>query len=87
MSLEEGKAFYAKLIPLAKGARLPDRDDALEWITYDLFASMRDCDAGLTDEVLDGVILCLKAQVDTARTKCEDIGSLLRQRVKEGGCE
>lgn len=86
MSVEEGKAFYAKLIPLAKGARLPDRNDALQWITYDTFASMRECDAGLTDEVIDGAILCLNAQVDPARLKCEDMGSLLRQRVKEGGC-
>ena len=35
MSLEEGKAFYARLIPLAKGKRLPDRSDPLEWITFD----------------------------------------------------
>ena len=35
MSMEEGKAFYARLIPLAKGTRLPDRSDPLEWIIFD----------------------------------------------------
>lgn len=52
MSLEEGKALFAKLIPLVKGTRLPDRNDALEWLTYDTFASMRECDDGLTDEMV-----------------------------------
>ena len=33
--MEEGKGLYARLIPLAKGKRLPDRSDPLEWITFD----------------------------------------------------
>ena len=86
MSIKEGKAFYAKLIPLAKGMGIPDRNDPVQWLTYDTFTSMRECDPKLTDDLIEGVILCVKAQVDEARLKCTDMGTLLHQRIKEGGC-
>ena len=85
MSLEEGKAFYQRLILLAKGKGLPNREDAYEWITYDLFATMRAKDEELANGILQGAILCVLAQVDPARQKCVGMGQLLRQRYKEGG--
>ena len=48
MSLEEGKAFYYRLINLAKGKVLPNREDLYEWITYDTFVAMRVVDEHLT---------------------------------------
>ena len=47
---------------------------------------MRQCDPKLADEVVEGAILCVEAQVDEARLQCTDMGSLLHQRIKEGGC-
>ena len=86
MSLESGKTFYHRLILLAKGKFLPNREDAYEWITYDTFASMRAVDEHLTEAALQDAILCLEAQVDEARNRCVGMGSCLEQRYKEGGC-
>ena len=86
MSLHEGKIFYKKLIPIAKGANFPDRSDPFEWITYDVWMAMRACDKELAEQVLEEALVCIKAQVDVERLACPNMGSLLRQRVKEGGC-
>ena len=86
MSLEEGKAFYKKLVPIAMGTKLPDRNDPYEWITYDTWTSMRACDKELADGVLKGALDCITAQVDSKRLACPDMGSLVRQRIAEGGC-
>ena len=86
MSLEEGQEFYKNLIPIAMGKKLPDRSNPFEWIIYDTMADMRACDKELADEVFRDAILCINAQVDAVRSSCPDMGSLLRQRIKEGGC-
>lgn len=85
MSLSDGKAFYHRLVQLAKGKELPDRANPYEWITYDTFAGMRAVDEYLTNAVLQDAILCVEAQVDEARNSCTSMGDLLRQRYKEGG--
>lgn len=86
MSLEEGKKLYKRLIPIAMGKKLPNRSDPYEWITYDVWTSMRACDKELADHVLREALVCITAQVDSVRFACPDMGSLLRQRIKEGGC-
>ncbi|KAM0794822.1 aristolochene synthase [Usnea florida] len=86
MSLEEGKKLYKRLIPIAMGKKLPNRKDPYEWITYDIWTSMRACDKELADQVLREALVCITAQVDTVRLACPDMGTLLRQRIKEGGC-
>ena len=85
MSLDDGKLFYQRLILLAKGKILPDRENPYEWITYDLFASMRAVDEAQTEGVLQDAILCVTSQVDEARNHCASMGDLLKQRYKEGG--
>ncbi|KAL8792089.1 MAG: hypothetical protein Q9195_005344 [Heterodermia aff. obscurata] len=85
MSLEEGKVFYQRLILLALGKAVPNREDAYEWITYDTFASMRAVDEEQTNAIVQDAILCITAQVDPARKQCVGMGQLLRQRYKEGG--
>ncbi len=85
MTVEEGKKFYRRLIPIAMGKTLPNRDDPYEVITYDTWASMRACDPALTDVVLQQALVCITAQVDEARLKCKDMGALLRHRTKEAG--
>ncbi|KAL8730354.1 MAG: hypothetical protein Q9166_004119 [cf. Caloplaca sp. 2 TL-2023] len=85
MSFTEGKAFYKRLTPIALGKTLPNRSDPYEWITYDTWESMRATDAELTEVVWQGALLCIMAQVDEARLKCPDLGSLLKHRAKEAG--
>ncbi|KAI4204535.1 MAG: hypothetical protein LQ350_001085 [Teloschistes chrysophthalmus] len=85
MTFTEGKELYKTLTPIALGKTLPDRNKPLEWITYDIWKSMRATDAELTEVVWQGALLCIMAQVDDARTKCPDIGSLLKHREKEAG--
>ncbi|KAI4280330.1 MAG: hypothetical protein L6R38_004547 [Xanthoria sp. 2 TBL-2021] len=85
MSLENGKALYKRLIPIAQGKVQPDRTDPYEWITYDVWASMRAVDEALTEAVLQGALLCVRAQVDDERNRCTGMRALLLQRYKEGG--
>lgn len=85
MDLEEGKMLCKKLIPIAMGQKLPNRSNPYEWITYDVFTSMRACDKELADQVFQGVLDFITGQVDSRRLTCSDMGSLLRQRMREAG--
>lgn len=78
MAIEEGKAIYTSLIPIAKGKVLPNRKDPYERITYDVWASMRVADEVLTEATLKGALLCMNVQVDEARNSCVSMGSLLK---------
>lgn len=85
IDLEEGKTLCKKLIPIAMGQKLPNRSDPYEWITYDVFTSMRACDKELADQVVQGALVYFTGQVDSRRLTCSDMGSLLRQRMREAG--
>ncbi|KAL9607059.1 MAG: hypothetical protein Q9204_009377, partial [Flavoplaca sp. TL-2023a] len=85
LSISEGKALYERLVPIALGKTQPDRNEPYEWMTYDIWKSMRATDPELTEVVWQGALLCITAQVDDARTKCPDLGSLLKHRAKEAG--
>ncbi|KAL8867311.1 MAG: hypothetical protein Q9198_008564, partial [Flavoplaca austrocitrina] len=63
----------------------PSWTDAYEWITYDAWAKMRAVDEALTESVLRGALLCVRAQVDEERNRCTGMRALLHQRYKEGG--
>jgi hypothetical protein len=86
MSIARGKALYARLTAIATGEAAPDRSNPYEWITHDVWTSMRARDHALADEVLAQFLVCIHAQVDKARLECENIGTLLAQRIKEAGC-
>lgn len=83
--MEEGKAFAARLIPLIKDKRSPDRSDPLDWIIDNTFANLRECSPKLTDEVIEGLMLYIRGQVNEARLKDTDMAAWLQQRRKEGG--
>ncbi|KAK5732046.1 hypothetical protein LTR17_010882 [Elasticomyces elasticus] len=85
MSLDEGKVYYERMIAIAKGKIPPKIDAPVERITYDVWQSLRETDGKLADDVLNGAILCLKAQVHPRRLACTDIGKLLEYRAEEGG--
>ncbi|MCJ1461493.1 hypothetical protein MMC07_000090 [Pseudocyphellaria aurata] len=86
MDLAGGKEFYMRLVYLAYGKALPNRENPVEWITYDCCASLRERDEVLAKDIFDMIQRCFRAQVDKARLKCASLGDLLKQRIQEGGC-
>ncbi|KAI4142371.1 MAG: hypothetical protein L6R39_004965 [Caloplaca ligustica] len=87
MSLEEGKAYNERLIPISRGDVLPDRSEPAEFILYDLWESMRAHDKHLADEILEPVFTFMRAQTDPARTdgSVRELGRYLEYREKDVG--
>ena len=85
MDVEQGKAFYKKLIGIAKDKIQPDISNAVERVTHEIWRELRLKDEKLADDVLDGAILCLEAQVDARRLNVSSMKTLLEYRGEEGG--
>ncbi|KAK7749839.1 carbonyl reductase (NADPH-dependent) ari1 [Cytospora paraplurivora] len=85
MSLAEGSAYNEKLIPIARGHVLPDRSVPVEYITYDLWESMRAHDKELADEILEPTFVFMRAQTDKARLKPMNMGDYFDYREKDVG--
>ncbi|KAI1074464.1 Aristolochene synthase from penicillium Roqueforti [Whalleya microplaca] len=85
MSFDEGSAYNEKLIPVARGDVLPDRNVPAEYITYDLWESMRACDKELADEVLEPTFTFMRAQTDKVRMSITELGQYLDYREKDVG--
>ena len=85
MSFEEGSAYNEKLIPISRGDVLPDRSVPVEYITYDLWESMRQCDRKLADEILEPVFVFMRAQTDRTRVGIKELGPYLQYREKDVG--
>ena len=101
MSLAEGKAFNAKLVPIMRGQVQPDRKSpaviqrrrssrevgtvAVEYIHYDLWAEMRSFDRALADAVLEDTLIFMQAQTDKVRLTIKDLGPYFEYREKDVG--
>lgn len=85
MSLEQGEAYNARLMPIARGHMLPNRNDPAEWIFYDLWEDMRACDPDLADEVLEPTFTFMRAQTDSIRLRMSELGRYLEYREKDVG--
>ncbi|KAM4067572.1 aristolochene synthase [Hirsutella rhossiliensis] len=85
MSFEDGEAYNARLMPIARGDVLPDRTIAVEFMFYDLWESMRAHDKELADEVLEPTFVFMRAQTDKARKEIIEIGQYLEYREKDVG--
>lgn len=85
MSLEEGSKYNENLIPISRGDVLPNRDIPVEWITYDLWESMRAYDKPLADEILEPVFVFMRAQTDKARLTIQGLGPYLEYRERDVG--
>jgi aristolochene synthase len=85
MSLEEGEAYNARLMPLMRGERLPDRSIPVEYITYDLWESMRAHDREMAEDIVEPVIVFMKAQTDSTRMKPLGLGEYLEYRERDVG--
>ncbi|KAH8660699.1 aristolochene synthase [Tricladium varicosporioides] len=85
MSFEEGSAYNENLIPISRGHVLPDRNIPAEWITYDLWESMRAYDKNLADGILEPVFTFMRAQTDKLRLTVKGMGPYLTYREKDVG--
>ena len=85
MSFESGKAYNEKLMPIARGHVLPDRNVPVEYITYDLWEMMRAFDRKLADEILEPVFTFMRAQTDPSRKANFGLGSYLQYREADVG--
>ncbi|KAI9837889.1 MAG: carbonyl reductase (NADPH-dependent) ari1 [Sclerophora amabilis] len=85
MSFEDGSAYNEKLIPISRGDVLPDRNIPVEYITYDLWESMRQCDKTLADSILEPVFTFMRAQTDKKRLEITGLGEYLEYRERDVG--
>ncbi|KAI1389502.1 Aristolochene synthase in complex with 12,13-Difluorofarnesyl diphosphate [Hypoxylon trugodes] len=85
MSLEDGKAYNEKLIPLSRGDTQPDRTIPLEYITYDIWHSMRAHDEVMANDVLEPAFAFMRAQTDERRLESMTLGSYLEYREGDVG--
>lgn len=59
--------------------------DPAEYITYDLWESMRDHDKELADSIVEPVITFMRAQTDKARLEIHELGTYLEYCEKDVG--
>lgn len=85
MSLEDGKAYNANLMPITRGDVLPDRSKPVEWITYDLWESMRAHDHEMANEIQEPVFTFMRAQTDSKRLEKMGLGAYLEYREADVG--
>ncbi|KAI0883022.1 Aristolochene synthase in complex with 12,13-Difluorofarnesyl diphosphate [Annulohypoxylon maeteangense] len=85
MSLEDGRAYNERLMPLFRGTVLPDRSIPVEWIGYDLWESMREKDRDMADEIMEPVFTFMRAQTDPARLTEMGLGKYLEYREADVG--
>lgn len=85
MSFDEGSAYNEKLMPIARGEVLPDRNVPVEWIMYDLWESMRAHDRVLADGILEPTFTFMRAQTDKSRLTIKEMGPYLTYREKDVG--
>ncbi|KAI2601917.1 Aristolochene synthase in complex with 12,13-Difluorofarnesyl diphosphate [Hypoxylon sp. NC1633] len=85
MSLDDGRAYNEKLMPIFQGLILPDRSVPVEWISYDLWESMRAHDRGMTNEIMEPVFTFMRAQTDPTRLSEMGLGQYLEYREADVG--
>lgn len=85
MSFEDGKAYNEKLMPITRGEVLPDRTKPVEWITYDLWESMRAHDRARADAIQEPTFTFMRAQTDKKRLESMGLGAYLEYREADVG--
>lgn len=85
MSLDDGRAYNERLMPLFRGTAQPDRSTPVEWIGYDLWEAMRAHDRDMADEILEPVFVFMRAQTDPKRLTEMELGRYLEYREADVG--
>lgn len=85
MSFQDGEAYNARLMPLARGDAPPDRTVPAEYIMYDLWESMRRVDEPAANDILEPMFEFMRSQTDRARAKPMELGPYLQYRERDVG--
>lgn len=85
MSLVDGRAYNERLMPLFRGTAQPDRNEPVEYISYDLWEAMRAHDRDMADEVLEPTFTFMRAQTDPRRLTTMKLGQYLEYREADVG--
>lgn len=85
MGLEEGAEYNERLISISKGETQPDRGEASQWMTHELWQDMRACDYQLAEEIKDPVFTFMRAQTDGSRLTLKELGAYFEYREKDVG--
>lgn len=85
MSFDDGAAYNAKLMPLARGTVAPDRSVPVEYIMYDLWESMRKLDEKMANDILEPTFEFMRAQTDKVRGKSMGLREYFHYRERDVG--
>ncbi|KAI0490081.1 Aristolochene synthase [Xylaria cf. heliscus] len=85
MSFDEGLKYNENLISISRGYIWPNRAIPEEWILYDIWESMRAHDKELTEDLIESVVIYLRATTDKIRLDIEGIGPYLKFRERDVG--
>lgn len=85
MSLQEGAEYNERLMSIFRGDCPPNRSVTVEWMTHDLWESMRTHDQEMAMEILEPLFQFMRAQTDSVRMKPMGLGAYLQYREKDVG--
>lgn len=68
-----------------RGDEIPNRDEPAEFIMYDLWQEMRQCDMDLANDILEPVFVFMRAQTDKTRKNIKGLGAYLLYRERDVG--
>lgn len=85
LSLKDGSEYNETLLRISRGDQVADRSVAVEYMTQDLWESMRAHDVNMANDIIEPVAVFMRAQTDSARLKPMTMGEYLRYREKDVG--
>ncbi|KAI1505071.1 Aristolochene synthase in complex with 12,13-Difluorofarnesyl diphosphate [Biscogniauxia marginata] len=85
MSIEDGRAYVENLIPICRGDVRPDRSIPVEYMSWDIWESMRAHDLELANAMLEPTFELLRAQTDPVRLEPKGFKEYLKYREIDVG--
>ncbi|KAI6084941.1 Aristolochene synthase from penicillium Roqueforti [Hypoxylon rubiginosum] len=85
LSLSDGAAYNERLMPLCKGDAQPNQNSPVEWMMYQIWEEMRQCNRELANGVLEPVFTFMRAQTSPERLHIKDLGLYLQYRQNDVG--
>ncbi|EAW10787.1 uncharacterized protein ACLA_052600 [Aspergillus clavatus NRRL 1] len=85
MSLSDGEAYNARLMPIMRGDVRPNRTKPVEYILYDLWEDMRRKNRTQADEMLEATFCLMRAQTNKVRLSITQLDEYLKYRAQDVG--
>ena len=85
MSIEEGGKYNDFLMQFCTGKSLPNRQIPVQWIMFELWKEMRDCDQELANVTMEHVFTFMRAQTSRERLSIKGLHQYLNYRQGDVG--